>query len=206
MIYNFYYLRQNRCSTSVRSKNRKKVLLVSKKTYSWFCKTNKVRLEFSRWWHYAFNIHFRLLKSKLVASTTEVLFIKINLRKKKRLMCCDYNPSKLAIKNFTYNIGKTLDSYIGNYDNFLVVGNFNSEISESWINVFYSIYSLYNLCDKARCVKSVRIWSFTGLANLRIQSESGKCGPEKLWIQTVFTQWLLLKKTGKSIMHRSFSE
>ena len=120
MIYNFYYLRQNRCSTSVRSKNRKKVLLVSKKTYSWFCKINKVRLEFSRW-----------LKSKLVASTTEVLFIKINLRKKKRLMCCDYNPSKLAIKNFTYNIGKTLDSYIGNYDNFLVVGNFNSEISES---------------------------------------------------------------------------
>ena len=131
MTYNFYYLRQNRCSTSVRSKNRKKVLLVSKKTYSWFCKTNKVRLEFSRWWHYAFNIHFRLLKSKLVASTTEVLFIKINLRKKKRLMCCDYNPSKLPIKNFTYNIGKTLDSYIGNYDNFLVVGNFNSEISES---------------------------------------------------------------------------
>ena len=41
-----------------------------------------------------------------------------------------------------------LDSYIGNFNNFFFVGDFNSENSESWINEFYSIYYLHNLCDK----------------------------------------------------------
>ena len=41
-------------------------------------------------------------------------------------MCCGFNPSKSSIKNFRYDIGKPLYSYVGNYDNVLVDSDFNS--------------------------------------------------------------------------------
>ena len=65
------------------------------------------------------NIPFRLLKPGILPSNTEALFIEINLRKKKWLMCCGCNPNKSLINKFTHDIGKVLNSCIGNYDNFL---------------------------------------------------------------------------------------
>ena len=35
-------------------------------------------------------------------------------------MCCEYNPNKSLINKLTYDISKVLDSYIGNYDNFVI--------------------------------------------------------------------------------------
>ena len=60
-------------------------------------------------------------------------------------MYCGFNPSKSSIKNFTYVIGKPLDSYIGNYDNFLVDSDFNSEINklQSMPFVVFTIFVIY---------------------------------------------------------------
>ena len=66
------------------------------------------------------NIPFRLLKLGNLPSNTEALFIEINFRKKIWL-CCGYNPNKSLINKFIYDIGKVLDSYIDNYDNFFIV-------------------------------------------------------------------------------------
>ena len=60
------------------------------------------------------NIPFRLLKPGNLPFNTEALFIEINLRKKKWLMCCGYNPNKCLINKFTQDNGKVLDSFIGN--------------------------------------------------------------------------------------------
>ena len=73
------------------------------------------------------NIPFSLLKSGNFPSNTEALFIETNLRKKKWLMCCGYDPNKSLMNKFTYDIGKALDSFIGNYDNFLIVGDLKLE-------------------------------------------------------------------------------
>ena len=102
-----------------------------------------------------------LLNTELVSS--EVLFVEIILCKKNWFICCVCNPSKSSIMNFTYNIGKTLDSYIGSYDNFFVGVDFNSEISESSMHEFCSIYNLHNLCDKATCYKNPENPSSTDL-------------------------------------------
>ena len=56
------------------------------------------------------NIPFRLLKPGILPSNNEALFIEINLRKKKWLMCCGCNPNKSLINKFTHDIGKVLDS------------------------------------------------------------------------------------------------
>ena len=100
------------------------------------------------------NIPFRLLKPGNLPSNTEAFFIKINLRKKKWLMCCGYNPNKSLINKFTHDIGKVLDSFIGNYDNFLIVGDLNSEIGESSMHDFCNSYNLHSLCHKSTCYKN----------------------------------------------------
>ena len=100
------------------------------------------------------NIPFRLLKSGNLPFNTEALFIEINLHKKKWLMCCGYNPNKSLINKFTHDIGKVLDSFIGNYDNFLIVGGLNSEITKSSRHGFCNSYNLHSLCHKSTYYKN----------------------------------------------------
>ena len=57
-------------------------------------------------------------------------FVKLNLRKKKILMCCSYSSAKNNISSRLSIVWRSLDSYMSCYDNFLVIGDLNSEISE----------------------------------------------------------------------------
>ena len=100
------------------------------------------------------NIPFRLLKPGDRPSNTETLFIELNLRKKKWLMRCGYNPKKFLINKLIHDIGKVLDSFIGNYDNLLIVGDLSSEITESSIHDFCNSHNLHNLCHKSTCYKN----------------------------------------------------
>ena len=69
-------------------------------------------------------------------------------------MCCGYNPNKYLINKFTHDIGKELDSFIGNYDNFLIVGDLKSEITENSVYNFCNGYNLHRLCHKSTCYKN----------------------------------------------------
>ena len=51
-------------------------------------------------------------------------------------------------------MGKGLDNYIGNYDNILLLGDFNSEFSEPCLNDFCDIYNLKNLVKEPTCYKN----------------------------------------------------
>ena len=96
------------------------------------------------------NIPYRLLKPENLPPYTEALFIEINSHKKKwMLMCCGYNLNKSLINKFTYVIGKILDSFIGNYHNSLIVGDLNSEITESSTREFCNSCNLHSLCHKS---------------------------------------------------------
>ena len=99
------------------------------------------------------NIPFKILKPGNLLSKTEAFFMDINLRKKKWLMCCGYNPNKSMVNKFTY-IGKVLISYIGHYDNFLIFGDLKSEITESSMNEFCNSYNLNSLCHKSTSYKN----------------------------------------------------
>ena len=106
------------------------------------------------------NIPFRLLKP---GNLTEALFTEINLGKKKWLMCCGYNPNKSLINKFTHGIGKVLDSFIGNYDNFLSVGDLNSKSTESSMYEFCNSYNLHSLCHKSTCYENPEKLSYIDL-------------------------------------------
>ena len=93
------------------------------------------------------NIFFRIpIKLK-------VIFAEINFREKKWLICASCDPHKSNISSHLHHLGKGLDNYIRNYDNILLLGDFNSEFSELCLN-FCDIYNLKNLVKQPAFYKN----------------------------------------------------
>ena len=63
----------------------------------------------------------------------------INFRRKKWFICASCNPHKINIFSNFHHLIKGLDNYVGNYDNIFLLGDFNSEFSEPWLNQFCDI-------------------------------------------------------------------
>ena len=63
-----------------------------------------------------------LLTEYKLQDNTECLFIEINIRKKKWLFCCSYNPNKNNISKHLHCLSKGLDTYISQYDNIMLLG------------------------------------------------------------------------------------
>ena len=57
----------------------------------------------------------------------EGFYVEINLRKKKWLLCCSYNPHKNNIANHLDSLSKSLALYSSAYDNYILIGDFNVE-------------------------------------------------------------------------------
>ena len=77
------------------------------------------------------------------------LFVALNFRKKKFLLCRSYNLHKSNVSSHLISLGQTLDIQITKYDNFLIVGDFNSEFSESTTDTFCEKHHLHNLVKRA---------------------------------------------------------
>ena len=66
-----------------------------------------------------------------------------------------YNPKKENIKNFLGHIGRELDKFLPNYENLLLLGDFNSEMCEEHMKDFCETYNLVNLISDPTCFKSI---------------------------------------------------
>ena len=53
-----------------------------------------------------------------------------------------------------HHLGKGLENCIENYDNILLLGDFNSEFSELCLNDFCDTYNLKNLVKEPTCFKN----------------------------------------------------
>ena len=57
----------------------------------------------------------------------EAMYIEINVRKKKWLIGCSYNPKQNMIAPHLEQVGQYLDKYLTNYDQFLLLGDMNAD-------------------------------------------------------------------------------
>ena len=96
------------------------------------------------------------IPSRLLSNSnkTESTFAEINFRKRKWLICASYNPQKSNISYDFYHLGKGLDNYLGNYNNTLLLGDFNARFSEPCLNDFCDIYNLENFVKERTCYKN----------------------------------------------------
>ena len=84
-------------------------------------------------------------------SKLEGIFFEVNLKSKQWLVFGGYNPDKKTISAFLRQVGPILDSYMHRYDNFLLLGDFNSEVHEDAMIDFCETYNLSNLIKNPTC-------------------------------------------------------
>ena len=80
--------------------------------------------------------------------------LELNLRKVKWLVICSYNPHKNSISNQLENLSKVLNRNLSQYERFLCIGDFNSEITEFAMKNICDIYRLKNLVNVPTCYKN----------------------------------------------------
>ena len=62
-----------------------------------------------------------------------------------------YCPHKQNISNFLKQLSPILDGYLSRFDNYLLIGDLNSEIQEPALNEFCETYNLENLTNEPTC-------------------------------------------------------
>ena len=77
------------------------------------------------------NLITRLLSRHSFPHDIEILLIELNLRKKKWLICCCYNPHKNLINYHLQELAKRIQIHSNNYGDILLMGDFNAEVSET---------------------------------------------------------------------------
>ena len=85
---------------------------------------------------------------------TESPFIEINLGNRKWFFSGIYIPHKNLVPIHLEKNGHTLDLYLKKYDNFLLMGDFNAEISEATMQIFCDSFNFNNLVKFPTCYKN----------------------------------------------------
>ena len=96
-----------------------------------------------------------LLPNVNPSGNIENIFVETNLRSKKGLISGSYNPNVGLIQNHTVNLSKNLDFYSSKYENFIVIGDFNAEMTNSYLEEFCAFYNLKNLIKQPTCFKNL---------------------------------------------------
>ena len=100
------------------------------------------------------DIPCKQLKTHNTIGSMEGIFFEIRIRGKKWLLFGGYNPKKENISKFISYVVPILNYYIGNYDNILILGDFNSETTETVLGEFCETFNLTNLINKPTCFKN----------------------------------------------------
>jgi len=156
------------------------------------------------------DIPSKLLKKHNIHPEFEGFFIELNFKKNKWICACGYNPTKENISSFLNHMSKGLDAYLGDYDNIVVIGDFNSEVQEEAMKDFCETYNLKNLIDFSTCYKNPNNPSsidviLTNRANNFCDSttvETGLSDYHKLTLTVLKTYFK--KKAPIKIMYRSY--
>ena len=86
--------------------------------------------------------------------TLEGFFLELNLRSKKWLISCSYNPHRTFISHHLNSIGKNLDLLSGNFENIFLMGDFNVDMENINRKVFCDLYNFKNLIKEPTCFKN----------------------------------------------------
>ena len=100
------------------------------------------------------NITSKLLKIENLPSDIEAIFIEMNIKSKKWLLCCTYNPNKSLIENHLRQLQKQLEAFSERYEHFLIMGDFNGDVSDPSMTPFCTLFKLKSIVKEPTCYKN----------------------------------------------------
>ena len=80
--------------------------------------------------HIRQDIPAKYIKKITVNESFEGFFVELNLRSKKWLFKCSYNPHKEKITSHLCNLSTALDKLCTDYENIILLGDFNVEVEK----------------------------------------------------------------------------
>ena len=84
----------------------------------------------------------------LLKKPIEDFFVEFNLRSRKWLLSCSYSPNTNSIIDHLHCIGRGIDFW-----ELIVLGDLNTEISNSFLKQFCASYNLKSLIKEPACFK-----------------------------------------------------
>ena len=85
---------------------------------------------------------------------TDKFCVELNPGKQKWLIFCCYSSHKHLIKDHLLQIKNAIDFCSKSYENIILIGDFNVEISDSHMDSFCAIYHLKSLIKEPTCYKN----------------------------------------------------
>ena len=98
-----------------------------------------------------------------VNESFERFFVELNLRCKKWLLGSSYNPHKGKLTSPVSNLSTALDKLCTDYENIILLGDFNVDVEEKNMSEFMGVYSLRHLVKQKTCFKNPENPSCTDL-------------------------------------------
>ena len=95
------------------------------------------------------------LKSVKLPSDVEGIFIELNIRRSKWFLMGGYNPKKENITYYLNHVSKVLDKHIINYENMILLGDFNTSIIDDTMTDYCQMYNVQNMINEPTCYKNV---------------------------------------------------
>ena len=86
---------------------------------------------------------------------TESFYVELNFRKKKWLLNSSYGPKHSSKESHLDSLSKSIDSLSSKFDNFLLLGDFNSCMEDFPMKTFGENYKLRNLTKEPTCFKNL---------------------------------------------------
>ena len=85
----------------------------------------------------------------------EEFFVELNLKRKDWLLCCSYNPKFSQISFHLNKPGKSLDNLTSKYDSIILLGDVNTEPTDTILSHFCEIFNFKNLIKDKTCFKNL---------------------------------------------------
>ena len=99
------------------------------------------------------DIPSKILREHLFPNDIERIFVEINFRKSKWLLCGTYFPPSQSDQYYFDNIDKALDVYC-QYEQIMLIGDFNAQIGEKCFEDFLFQHELRSVNDKLTSYKN----------------------------------------------------
>ena len=81
----------------------------------------------------------------------EGMFIKLNFRQKKWLLSCSYKPNFNTNTDHLEILRRILDLYSVQFENLILIGDFNTDMNRICIKTFCESYTLSSFTNKPKC-------------------------------------------------------
>ena len=78
----------------------------------------------------------------------------MNIKSKKWLLCCAYNPNKSLIENHLRQLQKQLEAFSERYQHFLIMGDFNADVSDPSVTSCCTFFKLRSIVKQPTCYKN----------------------------------------------------